>query len=137
MSFAATAVVVVLFALALLPLLWVLRPRMGARWAVMAFSGAIVAIAVYHTGIIAPSSTANADVANLVPQESARGRCQEVLQLVADAGIVLETAETDKLVVRAEGWQQLPPAVRDAVVDCATQLSSGGGEGGEIEVIQR
>jgi len=119
----ATLVVLAIYAIGLAPVAWAVRPHLAAKWPAIAFSSAIVALGLVQTGLLARSSFTDTAVGSLMPDQSAGGRCREVLDVAKEAGIILDFSQPGKLSVSQAFWPQIPVDVRDAIVECAAQVA--------------
>ena len=111
------------YAIGLVPLVWIASPGLGPRWLVLVFAGAILALGIFQTGILSRGSLTDTSVGHLLPDQSLRARCVEVIDVARKAGVVLDASQPGKLVVQNSIWQQAPAEVRDAISACAAQVA--------------
>lgn len=123
-----------LYAIGLAPIVFLaLRPA-GARWLAPLFGALVIGLAFYQTGLLRDSSLASTDVTHLVRADTAESQCQQVFDLLLENQVLLEEPSIEGLVVRGAAWDQLPPPVREAVVNCAQSAIAAEGD---IPLIRR
>jgi len=125
-----------LYAIGALPLGW-LAIRAGRAGGIAVILGALLlALALFQTGIFNRASFASTKVENLVRADTAESRCQQVVKVLVDNGVLLANPGAQGVVVKGTAWDQLPPLIREAVMNCA-QSAAGGQSSGDIPVIRR
>ncbi|MXP40281.1 hypothetical protein GRI75_01310 [Altererythrobacter soli] len=132
----ATLIALLMYAAGFIPIIlmavWpsstrVLRPLVGCL---------VLVFAASQTGIFQGSLTSTDALPKIQPDTSER-RCQQVFDLLIDNGIVLDEPDPGALVVLGAAWDQLPPAVQDAVRACAASRNPPPGDADVVEVIRR
>jgi len=117
-SVAATALALLLYALAFAPIAWLAFHSGSAKWVAALGGAAILALGLFQTGIFSQGSLASTDVARLLQLDSSDSRCQQVFDLLITNGVMLEPPARGQLVVRGADWDAMPEAVREAIVAC-------------------
>ena len=133
----ATFAALLIYALGLVPFLWMAVRAGSGRWLGGLCGALILGIALVQTGIFQRDSLAPVNVVGLAGAGATAGRCQQVFDVLLDAGVLLERPGPRTLVVRGDAWAQLGPPVRDAVMACARDASGTENANSEIEVIER
>jgi hypothetical protein len=114
----AIMIVATIYVAALAPLAWIGIKQSAPAWMAGAYGVLIGAIAVQQSGLFAgPVIPSLADVSldNLTISDA---QCGEVLTLLDNAGVFIDRQTPPHLVVAQEGWNQLPPEAREAVIAC-------------------
>lgn len=132
----ATAVALLIYLVALAPLIWLPRPDLIARRPLAIYGAAILAIVIFQTGVISRGSMSSTDVKHLISSDPTGDQCERVLEVLNEANVVLELAQ-GRLFVSGQLWQQLPEEVREVVVGCSARLIRGEVDATELEVIER
>lgn len=133
----AVALALLLYGVALAPLVCIaVRPE-SARILGSVAVVAILGVAFVSTGILQGGGTEPADVSRLLRTISPDERCQEVFKVLLDNRVLLEKPSAEGLVVNAGTWDQLPPPVRDAVEFCAKSMFEAEKGAEPFEVIRR
>lgn len=123
-----------LYLIALLPLGLAVRFKRRAHALAAIYLVAISMIAFYQTGLLSTSSLADTDVSQFPTSITETSRCDEAIELLKEAGIVLERSPS-RLVVAGAPWNQLPSEVRDTVVNCISRTLPSGSRA--VEVLER
>jgi hypothetical protein len=132
---AATAIALLLYAAALLPLaLAAWRERLAVPLAGAMFA-AMVAVAFVDAGMLQQDRLASTDVTGLLGADALKGRCQEVFDALVQARVVLEQPGPEGLVVNGAAWDQIPAELKDPILSCAQDAV--GADAEPIEVIRR
>lgn len=118
-STAAVIGALALHVLVLLPLVASLRISRMRRATALFYVTVAAGLGVYHTGIFHRHSLARTDVAvPVVGVGKDDPRCVEVLEALESAGVDVGAPDAAELVERLPGWQQVPDAGRELVLDC-------------------
>ena len=135
----AMLVALLAYALALAPFVWMAFRPGAARWLAGLSGALILAIAFGQTGLLHRGSLASADVIRFAGAGEAAGRCEQVFDVLREAGVVLEAPQPQAIVVRGDAWDQVAPPVREAVLACVPEVTGNTDQSGEteIEVIRR
>lgn len=136
----ATAFALALYALAAIPvvLMW-WWPRASA-WLGVGFFTAVFGVAFIQTGLLQRSRLTSTDVTGLVSVAPEISRCTHVMEMLAEAAVVLEAPSAKGIVVDGRNWDRLPQQAQDGILACAREMvSSDTGTQGvqDIKVIRR
>ena len=134
---AAAGIALLLYAAALAPLALAARRGSLAVPIGATMSVAILAVAFLNTGTAQRGSLASTDVTHLLAADALRGRCQEIMNALIDARVVLERPTPAGLVVQGETWDQVPFQIQEAILVCAGEIVSGEPGSEPIELIRR
>jgi len=132
----ATLLALVIYAIGLSPVVVLAVRPQSARWLAPLTGALIAGLAFLQTGIFQRSALASADVTHLMKTDTPQERCQEVFNVLAANGILLEKPGSEGLVVRGALWDQLPAPVREAVTVCG-QASGAASPDGEVPIVRR
>lgn len=130
----ATSLAMLLYAVGAVPIAWLAFRPASVRWLGPICGALIVGMAFYQTGLFRDASLASTEVTHLIRVDTPESRCQQVFDLLVENGVMLEQPRPQGLVVRSAAWDQLPPAVREAVLACA---QSALGSEGDVPVTRR
>lgn len=117
-------------------LAWSARARAAALGV---FGIGLLAILVLHSGWVGQSSLAPFDIRDIESAALSGGssECGQVMQLLTEAGVILDRPTPRQLVVARRLWSEMPPAVREVTTACAEETRPADGGDGPIEIISR
>jgi len=120
------------------PLVFLIRRSRATVPALGALGALLLAIMAYGANWLGRASLAPFDIRDIESAALAGGgECVQVLQVLTEAGVILDRRNPSHLVVARQLWPQLPPAVRDATVACADEARPADSGGGPIEIVLR
>lgn len=115
-SAAATTLGLAIYAVALVPLVWI-AVKNDTRAVSPICTALILALAAYQTGIFNRSSLISSDVhwrsAGLTDD-----RCKKILEAVKEAGLSIDRSRLDKPKLVGAGVDQMPPEIATILIDC-------------------
>lgn len=130
----AVSLIAALYIVALLPLGLAARLGTSARTIAAAYLIAVAMLAFYQTGLLSTSRLADTDVSLFPTSITEADRCDEAVDLLREAGVILDRSP-NRLIVAGARWDQLPPEIRDAVVNCVSATLPPGNNA--VEVVRR
>ena len=126
-----------MFAVGLLPL-GLAGWRRGLAGPSFGIIGAVaVAVGFSQTGILQRNWLASTDVAHLLSADAHATRCEEMIDALLEVRLLLAPPGPQGLTVSGALWDQLPPPMQDAVLNCAQEVSGTGAGTEPVEVLRR
>lgn len=123
--FIATTLTLVLFGVMLAPLLWAFYAR-KVRVVLPLYALAWVMIGASQTGIVAgPRLTATSGLV-IAPTSAMDDRCDRIREVAREAGLSVDTSQSDGPRIVGRYADQLPAEVRPIVIACLTNSAPAG-----------
>jgi hypothetical protein len=126
-TFSASALVLALYAAALVPIVVAAALPRTRFWMAGTCVVAMLGIGFFQTGMFQRGDLTNANVVAPTLATADEGRCKQVLQVLDRADIVPETNETGEITIKGVAADQIPPEVRDILIECAERQSPDAG----------
>jgi len=122
-SSAASILALVLYALAIAPLAWISISGGNRAWAA-GYVGLILALAIYHTGVLQSGSLARTDSPVRVLGAVDDQKCRQVQDLMERSNLRVDRSNGDSPRVVGQGADQIPPEVADILIACTEPQST-------------
>lgn len=105
------------------------------RIAVPLYLVLVVGLATYHAGVPF-SGEASLPVAGGSSGQAPAGLCQQAIRQSEQAGLILNRANPERVVVSRSLWAQLPQQVKDGVVLCLQRPATDGAEAITVQIVE-
>lgn len=126
----ATIIGIALYAVVLLPLvgavLWGRAPRL-----LVVYGSFLAVVAVFNTGIFQRGSLAPTDTIVRAAGPAEEAQCQQILELMRESGLTVDRSDPSAPKLTGRGANQLPPELRDVLLQCAEQAETASRVGGQ------
>lgn len=133
----ASILLLLLFAIALLPLAIAYRVRRAAVPATL-FSAAIVSFALlYHANPFAAPVRVREVRSAVGAQSDPENQCANVIDAVREAGLLLDRSNPSRPVVRQAMWSRLPIEAKQAVEACLESTRPAQARQSAMEIVER
>jgi hypothetical protein len=129
----AIMIVAALYAALLAPLVFVARKPRALAPLTGVYVVVIVAIATIQSGLFDPPTLPSLDDVPRSDAQLSNAQCTQLLTLVENGGVIVDRRSPPRLAVAQSSWEQLPPEVREAVINCVQRTWPRGAAPAQVE----